>query len=128
MISINLVSGTTTDSTPISFTLSEKSNEKIAISGNDLLIKEAGFYEITGMATVTSSETGDYGLAIYANDNLLGIQSINEATASGETSTIPLNAIANVTKTNTSGFATINIMPVSAPTIVSGIVSIKKIV
>lgn len=127
MLSIALTSGSTQSGTAVSFKNTLNTNNNLIIDGSSIKILIPGIYEIVGTATVTSTAGGNYGLGIYANDELQGNASVSLATGASETTTTPLYGLVSVEETPISGYATINIMPVGTPTIVGGVVSIKKI-
>lgn len=127
MLLIDLTAGTTAANTAIPFTESINTNNNLNISNSNILVLIPGIYEVSGNATVTSTSADDYGLGIYANDELQGIESVNLATGASETTTIPVYGVINIKETPVLGYATINFMPVGAPTIVGGTISVKKI-
>lgn len=128
MIYTNLEVGLTATSTPIGIQVENETNKNIYVNNDIFYIKETGVYEICGTATVESTGTGNYGSAIYSESKQIANNFINEATASGELSTIPIYAVVEIIKSQSNGYAELSILPVGTPTIVSGTISIKRIV
>lgn len=127
MLNVNLVAGNTTANTAVAITQAINTNNNLNISNNQIQVLNPGIYEIVGNATVTSSAADDYGLGVYANNELQGIESVNLATGASETTTIPIYAVVNIINTTVNGYATIAFMPVGAPVIVGGNISVKKV-
>lgn len=127
MIILNLSPGTTsTDKVGFSIVLNTNNN----IKENDSTIQflEPGLYEINGIATITSTGSGNYGLKIQTNDEVDKMEAYNKASASDETTTIPLHCVIEVDRKLNGKIASVSIIPVGSPTIVSGNMSIVRIV
>lgn len=127
MLQLQTVAGTTTANTPINISVVDNTNNNLKVSVNTVSVLIPGYYEVIGSVTVESTIAGDYGISVFANDELQGNPSIALATGASEEVTVPIYVIIEVTDTSVSGYATINLMPVGAPTIIGGTVSIKMI-
>ena len=129
MLTINFSSATsTTTGVPLIFTKGISTNNNLIIDGTSIEVHEPGLYEVVGSIDVSSSGAGTYGAAIYADDELQGIQSLKKASASGEVVTTPLYAVIDVKKGSDNKFVKITFLPLGEPVVTDGYVSIKKIV
>jgi len=124
MIVVGLATGTTS-TTAIGLSEVLNTNSNVSLSGNTVSILIPGVYEIIGDATVTSTTSGETGLGVYV-DGTSSASGVFDATGASETNSIMVYDVIDVTNA-TSGYVAVTIMPVNAPTIVSGSVSIKKI-
>lgn len=127
MLTISLTAGTTSNNVPVGFSEIINTNNNVRINNSNVEVLVPGIYEVVGVANVTSTAADDYGLAIYANNELIGIENVNLATGASESTTIPIYATVTIEQSTTSGYVELSIMPVGAPTIVGGILSFKRI-
>lgn len=67
-------------------------------------------------------------MRVNVNGSVNGNPAINDATGASETTTVPIYSSFVIDKSNTSGYVTVSLTPVGAPTIVGGTVSVKKLV
>lgn len=127
MIVLNLKSGSTTASTPIDVEVTRVTNNDITVEENLITFNRAGYYEIEGVVKASSTASGAYGILIDNDGTTLGIAYTNTASASGENTIIPVYNLIKVESTNDEAKAKISLLPVGAPGISGGIISIKSI-
>lgn len=130
MLAINLTSGATTANTAVPFTKDLLTNSDISVNTltNSIQIKTPGYYEIAGQITVQASGGVNTGIGIYADGTQIGNSSYFLAGSASEQQIIPIYTIFEVDSDNSSDYATLQLMPVGAPVVISGEISIKQIV
>lgn len=125
MLLCKLIAGATADDTPTTIAVVTNTNNNVQIANNKVLFKEAGWYEIIGVVTVTSTVAGEYGVCLNANGVPVSAQSVGLATGADETVTLPVYGVVDITNCPLNEIASVEVMPIGAPTIVDGNVSVK---
>lgn len=127
MVVLNLFTGTVKDGSPLAINVTKMTNDKIKVNGNTLQLPIPGMYEVTGLATLTSTAEGNTGIGVYADGSLHGVASYFDATGVGDTDTIPVYDVLGVISSNVSGYVGITFESTGAPNVIGSVITIKQI-
>lgn len=128
MILCDMTPATMTTGVAVGLTETYNTNNNLELVADAIQIKQPGFYEIIGEATVTSGAAGNYGVMVNINDEPYGTESYAKAAEASEIVTIPIYAVANVVSADAEDFVEVTFTPVgTSPVLVQGTISIKRL-